>query len=46
LQNPAARVSIEFYFSQDHTEGAAPPEWPLDQLFAWLHGVLTNVVRE
>jgi hypothetical protein len=24
LQNPAARVSIEFYFSQDHTEGTAP----------------------
>ncbi len=24
----------------------APPEWPLDQLLAWLHGVLNFVVRE
>jgi RNA polymerase sigma factor (sigma-70 family) len=46
LQNPAARVAIEFYFSQDPPAGAAPPEWPLDRLFAWLHGVLTNVVRD
>lgn len=26
--------------------GLEPPEWPLDQLFAWLHGVLLYVVRE
>ena len=46
LQNPAARAAIDFYFSQDQADVAEPPEWPLDQLFAWLHGVLTNVVRE
>jgi RNA polymerase sigma factor (sigma-70 family) len=26
--------------------GATPPEWSLDQVFAWLHGVLHYVVRE
>ena len=46
LQNPAARAAVEFYFGDDHAEGTAAPEWPLDQLFAWLHGVLTYVVRE
>jgi len=46
LLNPAARAAIEFYFSQDHAEGVAPPEWRLEQLFAWLHGVLINVVRD
>jgi RNA polymerase sigma factor (sigma-70 family) len=45
-QNPASRAGIEFYFSDEQAEGAAPPEWPLDHLFAWLHGVLTYVVRE
>lgn len=46
LQNPAARAAIEFYFGDEPEDGASPPEWPLDQLFAWLHGVLRNVVRE
>lgn len=46
LQNPAARMAIEFYFGDDPAAGVSPPEWPLDQLFAWLYGVVTNVVRE
>ena len=46
LQNPAGRAAIEYYFSDDPEEGAPAPEWPLDQLFAWLHGILRNVVRE
>ena len=46
LQNPTARSAIEFYFSEDYCGGAAPPEWPLDLLFAWLHGVLNHVVQD
>ena len=46
LLNPAARLAIEFYFGKDLADDAAPPEWPIDQLYAWLHGVLNNVVRD
>ena len=46
LQNGSARAAIDFYFGDDSPDGVSPPDWPLDQLFAWLHGVLTNVVRE
>jgi RNA polymerase sigma factor (sigma-70 family) len=46
LQNGSARAAVDFYFGDDSPDAAAAPEWPLDQLFAWLHGVLTNVVRE
>ena len=46
LQNGSARAAVDFYFGEDPPDNASPPEWPLDQLFAWLHGVLTNVVRE
>jgi len=46
LQHPAARTAIEFYFSEDLPDEPTRPEWPLDQLFAWLHGVLYYVVRD
>lgn len=44
LENAKSQAAIEYYFGEG---GASPaPEWPLDQLLAWLHGVLQNVVRE
>jgi RNA polymerase sigma factor (sigma-70 family) len=46
LENAASQPAIAYYFSQDLPADAKPPEWPLDQLFAWLHGVLQYVVRE
>jgi RNA polymerase sigma factor (sigma-70 family) len=46
LENAGSQPAIEYYFSQDLPAGAKPPEWPLDQLFAWLHGVLHYVIRE
>jgi RNA polymerase sigma factor (sigma-70 family) len=46
LENNASQPAIEYYFSQDLPPGAKLPEWPLDRLFAWLHGVLHYVVRE
>jgi RNA polymerase sigma factor (sigma-70 family) len=46
LENAGSQPAIEYYFSQELPAGAKAPEWPLDQLFAWLHGVLQYVVRE
>jgi DNA-directed RNA polymerase specialized sigma24 family protein len=46
LENASSQPAIAYYFSQDLPAGAKPPDWPLDQLFAWLHGVLHYVVRE
>jgi RNA polymerase sigma factor (sigma-70 family) len=46
LQNSISKAAVEYYFSQDLPAGLQPPEWSLDQLFAWLHGVLQYVVRE
>lgn len=46
LANAKSREAIEYFFQADHATAAAPPEWPLDQLLAWLHGVLRMVVRE
>lgn len=46
LENPGSQPAIEYYFSQDLPAGTKPPEWPLDQLFAWLHGVLYYIIRE
>jgi RNA polymerase sigma factor (sigma-70 family) len=46
LENAASQPAIVYYFSQDLPADAKPPDWPLDQLFAWLHGVLQYVVRE
>ncbi len=46
LRNPISQVAIEYYFSEQLPPDCPVPEWPLDQLLAWLHGVLTFVVRE
>ena len=45
LENPKSQAAIEYYFGGE-ASAAAPPEWLLDQLLAWLHRVLQNVVRE
>jgi RNA polymerase sigma factor (sigma-70 family) len=41
-----SQAAIEYYFCEQLEPGTAEPAWPLDQLLAWLHGVLTFVVRE
>jgi len=46
LGNPNSQAAIEYYFSEELEPGTLPPSWPLDQLLAWLHGVLNFVVRE
>jgi RNA polymerase sigma factor (sigma-70 family) len=46
LENPLSQPAVEYYFSDELPVDAAPPEWPLDQLMAWLHGVLHFVVLE
>jgi RNA polymerase sigma factor (sigma-70 family) len=46
LKNPGSHAAIEYYFSDEIAADAQAPEWRLDQLLAWLHGVLTFVVRE
>src|ERR1700733_14292035 len=40
LENPLSQPAIEYYFIEELPLDAAPPAWPLDQLMAWLHGVL------
>lgn len=46
LGHPSSQAAIEYYFSERLEPGSPAPDWPLDQLLAWLHGVLTFVVRE
>jgi RNA polymerase sigma factor (sigma-70 family) len=46
LENVNSQPAVGYYFGDDLPEGVAPPAWPLDQLLAWLHGVLRYVVRE
>jgi RNA polymerase sigma factor (sigma-70 family) len=46
LENAISQPAVEYYFSEELPPGAAPPAWPLDQLMAWLHGVLHFVVME
>ncbi|MBI2684693.1 MAG: RNA polymerase sigma factor [Acidobacteria bacterium] len=46
LENASSQPAVEYYFSQDLPAALPPPVWPLDQLLAWLHGVLRYVVRE
>jgi RNA polymerase sigma factor (sigma-70 family) len=46
LANPASRAAIDYYFHDHPPAGLGAPDWPLGQLFAWLHGVLRFVVRE
>ena len=46
LAHPLSRSAIDYYFHEDPAARAASPEWQLQQLFAWLYGVLRFVVRE
>jgi RNA polymerase sigma factor (sigma-70 family) len=46
LANPISRAAIDYYFQEHPPAGPGVPDWPLEQLFAWLHGVLRFVVRE
>ncbi len=46
LENELSQPAVEYYFSDELAPDAAPPAWPLDQLLAWLHGVLHFVVLE
>jgi RNA polymerase sigma factor (sigma-70 family) len=45
LENRKSQSAVACYFGEESPAGAAP-QWPLDQLLAWLHGVLQYVVRE
>jgi len=46
LGNPNSQAAIGYFFAEELEPGAPAPAWPLDQLLAWLHGVLNFVVRE
>src|ERR1700733_3597736 len=46
LEHTLSQPAIEYYFSEELPGDASPPAWPLDQLMAWLHGVLHFVVLE
>jgi len=46
LENAVSQPAMEYYFSDELPPDATPPAWPLDQLMAWLHGVLHFVVLE
>jgi RNA polymerase sigma factor (sigma-70 family) len=46
IENQLSQAAVEYYFSEELPFDAAPPAWPLDQLMAWLHGVLHFVVLE
>ena len=45
LDNAKSQSAVAYYFC-DETPAGAAPDWPLDQLLAWLHGVVQYVVRE
>jgi RNA polymerase sigma factor (sigma-70 family) len=45
LDNAKSHSAVAYYFGEECPDGGGP-EWPLDQLLAWLHGVLQYVVRE
>jgi RNA polymerase sigma factor (sigma-70 family) len=46
LENPKSMDAVEYYLGERLAANAEAPAWPLDQLLAWLHGVLLHVVRE
>jgi RNA polymerase sigma factor (sigma-70 family) len=46
LANPLSRAAVEYYFHDHPPVDLAVPDWPLEQLLAWLHGVMRFVVRE
>jgi len=46
LAHPLSRSAVDYYFHDNLPAGIEPPEWQLQQLFAWLYGVLRFVVKE
>ena len=46
LAHASSRPAIEYYFREQLSPGAEPPEWSLAQLLGWLHGVLRFVISE
>jgi RNA polymerase sigma-70 factor (ECF subfamily) len=46
LANSVSRAAVEYYFHERPPASVSVPAWPLDQLLAWLHGVLRYVVSE
>ena len=46
LSTPAPRAAIDYYFQEHPAANLVAPEWSLEQLFAWLYGVLRFVVKE
>jgi len=46
LANSLSRAAVEYYFHERPPASVSVPAWPLDQLLAWLHGVLRFVVSE
>jgi RNA polymerase sigma-70 factor (ECF subfamily) len=46
LANLVSRAAVEYYFHERPPASVSVPAWPLDQLLAWLHGVLRYVVSE
>src|SRR5690349_18885247 len=46
IENVKSRGAVEFYCGDSITPDSSAPEWPLEQLLAWLHAVLRNVIRE
>jgi RNA polymerase sigma factor (sigma-70 family) len=46
LANPLSRAAVAYYFEEHPSADLVIPEWPLDQLVAWLYGVTRFVVRE
>lgn len=45
IDNLTSQAAVKYYFGETASTGEEP-EWGLDQLLAWLHGVLQFVVRE
>lgn len=45
FENRKSQAAIAYYFGEESPVSPGP-EWQLDQLLAWLHGVLQYVVRE
>jgi RNA polymerase sigma factor (sigma-70 family) len=46
LAHPLSRSAVEYYFHDSPSVTIDLPEWQLQQLFAWLYGVLRFVVKE
>jgi RNA polymerase sigma factor (sigma-70 family) len=45
IENPKSQAAVKYYFGES-SAAREEPEWGLDQLLAWLHGVVQFVVRE